>query len=173
MWYTKRSMTAFERQIEAARGWLVLNAPLEAERELAEIEPKMRSDLRLLELRADIYEACCAWDQLHIIALMLCEARPKEAQWPRAFARATRHCRSAQAALAVLMDAAVRFPEAAVIRYDLACCEAVTGNLNLARINLAEAIRLEPQFWKLAGVDADLVALHAEMDDFRPESENI
>ena len=156
-------MTPFDRHLQAARGWLTLGAPLEAERELGEIAPEMRLDMQVLELRADIYEACAAWDQLRVIALMLTEAQPKQARWWRSLARANRHCRSLQEATATLMDAVMRFPTEPTIHYDLACCEAVVGNLELARINLAEAIRLEPKFRDLARVDADLAPLHGEI----------
>ena len=64
---------------------------------------------------------------------------------------------------AARVDAVMRFPTEPTIHYDLACCEAVVGNLELARINLAEAIRLDPKFRDLARVDADLVLLRREI----------
>ena len=73
----------------------------------------MRLDMQVLELRADIYEACAAWDQLRVIALMLTEAQPKQVRWWRSLARANRHCRSLQEATATLMDAVMRFPHRA------------------------------------------------------------
>ena len=56
------------------------------------------------------------------------------------------------------MEASEDFPDAPVIYYDLACCEAVLGNLDAARRWL-EACKLDTGFRDNARVDPDLAAL--------------
>ncbi len=97
------------------------------------------------------------------MALLFCEAEPDSAQGPISLAYATRRAQSLEAGLAILMDAATRFPEEPIIRYNLACYEAQLGRLDRARARLTEAMRLGPGCRELALADPDLAALHGEL----------
>lgn len=70
-----------------------------------------------------------------------------------------RHLHGPERALGILMEATEQFPDEAAVFYDLACCECLCGNLELARGWLNEAYRLAPQLGKVAKLDADLAAL--------------
>ena len=78
------------------------------------------------------------------------KARPK---------RATHRKKTLEKALAILMDAQQLFPKKATILYNLACCDAQLGNLELARGWLRDAIRLVPGCQKMAEADSDLELL--------------
>ena len=61
------------------------------------------------------------------------------------------------------MEACEQFPHEPSVYYDLACCEALMGNVGLARGWLKEAMRLEPKIREDARRDPDLMALRAEL----------
>ena len=52
-----------------------------------------------------------------------------------------------------------RFPDCAAILYNLGCYAAQLGHLQVARNRLAEAVKLEPAYRKLALADPDLATL--------------
>jgi hypothetical protein len=54
--------------------------------------------------------------------------------------------------------------ERAVGLYDVACFDALTGDLDAARPLLVEAFRLNPELVEYAPTDADLTALVGELD---------
>jgi hypothetical protein len=62
--------------------------------------------------------------------------------------------------LAILADAAQRFPGNATVPYDLACMHALAGDADLAITALADAIALEPRAREWAAEDGDLASLH-------------
>lgn len=158
-----RLLSPFERHLEAARGWLLLALPAEAGCELDKIEDAHRVDARVLVVRAGVFQALKDWARLHAVARLLCDARPLEPQWPLSLALATRHLHGPEQAAGILMDAAQLFPHEPAVLYDLACCEALTGQIDLARGWLKEAMRLEPRIREDARRDPDLAALRAEL----------
>jgi Flp pilus assembly protein TadD len=84
---------------------------------------------------------------------------PSESQWVISLAYATRRCQSLDAAEAILRAARPRFPEEAILPYNLACYAAQLGRLAEARHLLAEATALDPTVMTLAAEDPDLLPL--------------
>ncbi len=156
-------MTPFERQIQAAQGWLDLGLPLDAQEELLSLAPDECIEPRTLGLRVSIYQALGEWENMRLMALLFSEAEPDMAQGPISLAYATRRAQSLEAGLAILTDAADRFPKEPIIRYNLACYEAQLGRLDRARMRLTEAMTLGPGCRELALADPDLAALHGEL----------
>jgi hypothetical protein len=66
--------------------------------------------------------------------------------------------------LAILADAAERFPGNATIPYDLACMHALEGNVDAALTELREAIALDPRARGWAADDEDLAGLGGNPD---------
>jgi hypothetical protein len=66
--------------------------------------------------------------------------------------------------LAILADAAERFPGNATIPYDLACMHALEGNVDAALTELREAIALDPRARGWAAEDEDLAGLGGNPD---------
>lgn len=156
-------MTPFERHLQAAAGFLDLGLPLDADEELDQIEPEMRSLSEVLAVRAKIYQELRRWEPMEAVCQQLCRIRPEEPQWVLALATATRYRHGVQEALEVLAPMVGRFPQEPIIHYNLACYAAQLGHLNAARARLAEAIKLDPECRKLALNDSDLAALHPEL----------
>ena len=61
--------------------------------------------------------------------------------------------------IAILAAAAARFPDDATIRYDLACFQALEGDVAGALANLRRALELDPGLRASAAVDRDLASL--------------
>jgi hypothetical protein len=66
--------------------------------------------------------------------------------------------------LAILADAAERFPGNPTIPYDLACMHALAGNVDAALTELREAIGLDPRARRWAAEDEDLAGLRGNPD---------
>ena len=152
-------MNPTERHLRAAQGWLDLHSPDEACRELDDIDEAHRLDLSVLVLYVKVYRWQQDWSRLMNIARLLYDGAPECLDGHLALAMATRHLRGPQFALGILMEAAEQFPKSAEVYYNLACCEALTGQTDLARGWLEEAFKLVPGLRAAARMDADLAAL--------------
>ena len=154
-------MSPFDRHLQAAHGYLDLGMPSAAHEEIESIEPEMRTLTEVLILRVDIFDALGKWDLMEAVARQLCRQQPDDPQWFISLAYATRRSVGVQEALAVLAQVANRFPEQAMILYNLACYAAQLGHLDSARARLAEAIKLDSAYRELALADLDLAPLRA------------
>lgn len=162
-----RLMTPFERHLTAASGFLELGLPLDANEELEQIEPEMRSLSEVFVVRLGIYRALEKWELVETLARRLCELRPDEPQWFIALAYALRHLAGFQEALAVLAHAANRFPDEPMLLYNLACYACQLGHLHSAKARLGEAIKLAPSCRDMARKDEDLKPLWNELREGR------
>ncbi len=156
-------MSKLEHHLEAARGWLLLSNPQEAERELDAINEVHRCDARVLMVQTGVFHQLERWEQLRAVAQLLCDTRPLDPQWPVSLAIATRHLEGPEQAIGILMDTIQAFPKVPGAYYDLACCEAVLGNVDLARGWLKKAFRLDPGFREKVLYDPDLVMFQVEL----------
>ena len=157
-------VTPFERHLQAAQGFLDLGLPLEAhEEELEEIEPELRHLSEVLALQVPIFQALRKWALMEVVAKELCIRQPDEPRWLLSLADAIRRGRSLQEGMQVLVQAAMRFPEEAILFYRLACYQAQLGYLDAARGRVANAVRLDPGFRERAQDDPDLGPLRDSM----------
>lgn len=156
-------MTPYLRHLLAASGYLELGLPLEADEELAQIEPEMHAQPEVLGMRACIYQELKQWAPMRDVSLLLCAQHPDEPQWPIMLAYATRRCLTIEDALPILEKAAGRFPEEGTILFNLACYHAQLGSLDDARARLNEAIAQDAKWRAVALADPDLSALHEEL----------
>ena len=146
-------MSPYDRRLLAAQGYLDLGLPSEAHEELEEIVPEMRHLSEVLALKVTIFEVLQKWALLEVCAKALSERQPDEPRWFLAWATAVRHERSLKDGLEILVRAATRFPEEAQVFYRLACYQVELGYLNAARGRLADAIRLDAAYAKMASHD--------------------
>lgn len=158
-------MDPLTRHLQAAQGYLELGLPLEANEEVEQIVPELKTLSEVLAVRVEIFRALAKWDRMEAVARQLCQRRPDEPQSFVTLAFATRRAVGLQEALAVLATVSSRFPTCATILYNLACYAAQLGHLDSARARLAEAIQLEPVCREMALADADLSPLHRELLD--------
>ena len=155
-------MNEAERHLEAAQGWLSLGAFDEAAAELDAIDEAHRLDFPVLVVRAKVFRALQSWEQLLTVGRLLSDTRPDHPAGVLAAAGATRYLRGPVRALGLYMEAVEAFPREAAAFYDLACCEVAAGNVELARMALAEAFKLMPELRAVARVDVDLAGLRGE-----------
>ena len=153
-------MTPFDRHLRAAEGFLELGLPQEAGEELDGIEATQRTRPTVLSLRVQVCQALGQWELMAAAADALCHLESANPQWPISLAYATRRAHSLERAKGILTEALQRFPQEAILHYNLACYEAQLGHLERARERLREAIRLAPGCRDMAAVDDDLRPLH-------------
>jgi predicted Zn-dependent protease len=145
--------------VRAAFGWLNLGNPTEARAELTTLPASLAGHRDVLACRLAIATHEHTWTEARDGAEQLVMLEPSESQWVISLAYATRRCQSLDAAEAILRAARPRFPEEAILPYNLACYAAQLGRLAEARHLLAEATALDPTVMTLAAEDPDLLPL--------------
>lgn len=147
------------RQLGYAEGYLTLAMKRDAAEALAEISPAEADALPVLAMRAAVHSELADWPRAAEAATALCERVPENAGHWIQRAYAVRRARDIGEAREILLEAMVRHPGEAIIRFNLACYEAQLGRLPEARAHLAEACRLYPRCGEMAKTDPDLEPL--------------
>jgi Tfp pilus assembly protein PilF len=75
-------------------------------------------------------------------------------QWAVSYAYATRRAESVEAAKEILLDAEPKFPNEAIIKYNLACYCCQTGETKNAKNYLKKAFEIDST-WRIAALDDD------------------
>lgn len=146
----------FNRRIRASEGFVELGMFLDANAELDEIEPELRTETPVLALRLRIYSALGKWELMQTVARTLALSDPDNAEWAVAWAHATRQADSVNAARLILLEAVERLPGAATLHYNLACYECQLGDLEVAKARLKHAFKLDESLRAKALDDVDL-----------------
>jgi tetratricopeptide (TPR) repeat protein len=144
---------------DVASGYAELGMYLDANRELEKIDSFNRAAPEILALRLAIYGGLEKWELMAEIAKRLTEFEPDNPQWPVSLAYAARRANSIEAAKEILLNAQPKFPEEAVIKYNLACYECQLGNLESSKNYLKEAFEIDLNWRKAALDDEDLKPL--------------
>jgi len=147
------------RALQYAEGYLALGMKREAAEALGELAPGEEDALPALAMRAAVFQELADWARAAEAATLLCERVPDDAGHWIQRAYAVRRARGLEEAKEILLAAADRHPEEAIIRFNLACYEAQLGRLAEARAFLADACRLNPGCAELAKTDPDLEPL--------------
>ena len=157
-----KALTHAERfQVEAAEGWLMLGNPLEANEELEKIAGDASYHPTVLSMRWQVYAAAGWWEAAFVVSKALCELAPESSAAWICQANTVRHYKGVVEAWTVLLGVAEKFPEDAVIRYNLACYTSQMGLLEDSCGWLVQAFELEESSQlKLAAIyDPDLQPL--------------
>jgi tetratricopeptide (TPR) repeat protein len=159
--------------LNAADGWLGLGNHVEAEEELAQITPAMRSHPDVLTMRCEICAQARRWEECVELAEAILKMAPKNSfAWMRR-SFALHELKRTQEALEKLLPAADHFPKVIVIPYNLACYECVLGNINQAKTRLLGAFHLAHKQrcfaeWRaLALADSDLEPLREYLEHLK------
>lgn len=138
------ALTQAERfQLEAAEGWLMLGNPVEAHEELEKITGESSYHPTVLSMRWQVYAAAGWWEAAYVVSRALCELAP---QSPAAWicqANTLRHYKGVVEAWSMLLTVVKKFPEDAIIRYNLACYAAQMSLLEESCGWLVQAFELE------------------------------
>lgn len=145
--------------LRSSLGFLELGDPDGAWDELEAIPAELRSHPAVLRMRVHIYREKKMWMEMAEITRYLIRIEPNEpAHWiDRAWAE-RRHL-GISVAENTLLRALEKFPNEAIIHYNLACYAAQQERLDKARNLLSQAIELDSTYKKLALEDNDLTAL--------------
>ena len=149
------------KHLEAVEGWLGLGNWREAEVELANIAPGLRTHPFVLEMRYKIFEQSGQWDQAVIVAKNLRELLP-ENQWGHFYLAYSLHeLKRTQEAYDTLSAVIGQFPEHYLMRYNLACYACQLGKHEEALTWLAKTIKLagNKEILAMAKTDSDLKPL--------------
>ena len=149
----------FTKHITAAQGYIELGMFLDANEELELIDPEKRDSTEVLALRVQIYSALKKWELMQVVARVLALRDPDNVGWTVNWADATRRAECIDAARLILLEAVERIPAAAIFHYNLACYECQLGDVEVAKIRLEHALKLEPKYRIKALEDVDLEAV--------------
>ena len=152
------------RQLRYAEGYLALGMKRDAAEALAEIPAADAEVLPVLAMRAAVFHELADWPRAAEAATSLCERVPEDAGHWIQRAYAVRRARCLAEAREILLEALARHPADATIHFNLACYEAQLGRLEQARVFLAEACRLSPDYLEMAKTDPDLEPLRKAGD---------
>src|SRR5213596_189042 len=106
---------------QAAVGYVELGMFQDANDQLEKIDPFNRAAPEVLAVRLGIYHGLKKWELMREIAKRLADFQPNDIQWIASYAYATRRAESIPAAKEILLNAEPKFPEEAIIKYNLAC----------------------------------------------------
>ena len=148
--------------LRAAIGWLELGNPQEAGAELDRIPARRRGHPDVVEVRWQISSQAGQWQACVELAELLVRISPSEAAGYLHRSFALHELKRTQEAFDLLYPVAQRFPEEAVIPYNLACYACQLGHLEQAQDWLKECYdRTDDEaHWQLqARHDPDLTPL--------------
>jgi tetratricopeptide (TPR) repeat protein len=148
--------------LSSAEGWFELGDYVSANEELEKITPALRGHPDVLDARWRISARSHRWDVCLDIGQAILKINPEcEIGWVRT-AQAFHGLKDYRQAFDVLFPAVAKFPDSAVVKYDLACYHCLLGRLDEARGLLVEAFKTGGQKLKLYALsDPDLAPLRA------------
>ncbi|HNC23454.1 MAG TPA: hypothetical protein PLU52_04545 [Opitutaceae bacterium] len=160
-------MISTRRHLEYASGYLALGLVAEAARELERIRPADRHSAEVMRVRVDLHLEERKWPDLLAASQALAQLAPEEDKGFIFTAYALKELGRVTEARDVLTAVETRFPQCALLHYNLACYHCVLGNLPEARRRLATAFKLHADWKKSALEDDDLQALWPEIRKMR------
>ena len=155
-------------RLNAALGWLGLNCPADARAELDAIAPELQSHPEVLEARWLLSAHEKNWRDALAVAERELAVMPGESSGWLHLAYALRRVDGGGLALAwdSLLPAAEKFPDEAVIAYNLSCYACQLDKLDASRDWLKRAVKAggKEAIKKMALVDNDLKPLWGEIE---------
>lgn len=152
-----------QKTLTAAQGYLELGMPREALAELNGLSDEGAASPPGVELRIVILLKLHRWKAAAASARRLCRLMPEQPAGFIHLAFCLHELGETVRARDVLRKAPASVRKDATCCYNLACYEAVLGELDAARIHLAQSISIDKRFRDFARQDSDLAALHKEL----------
>ncbi|MFC5051398.1 tetratricopeptide repeat protein [Rubritalea spongiae] len=148
-----------ERSLSAAEGYLQLEMPDEAMRELEGLSNQVRQSQHAaeLELAAEMMQK--RWDRGVELARALCRLRPNKKSYYLHAAFCLHETGDTLAAKSFLMSGPHSLMKDALFHYNMGCYSAVLGDPEEALSYLRKAFALDPALRKTAENDPDLVGV--------------
>jgi predicted Zn-dependent protease len=152
-------LEAYQRNLLAAQGYCELGMSAEALDELQVIPEKLRSHPTVVELRLVILMQAKKWKAALSTGRELTKIAPDKNIGYIHTAFCLHELGQTDAARTLLLEGPSTLHAEPVYHYNLACYEAVLGNLDVARVHLDRSFALDKQFRDFAKIDPDLRAL--------------
>lgn len=152
-----------QKTLTACQGYLELGMPGEALRELKELPKEVAAQPAVLEMEAVILIRAERWKPAQIAARKLCKLVPDRPSGFIHLAFCQHELGDTKAARETLLSGPRALEQEGTYFYNLACYDAVLGDLDAARRHLARSIRLDKRFREFARSDNDLAPLHPEL----------
>jgi predicted Zn-dependent protease len=151
--------------LEAVHGWLLLNNPAEARRELASVSADVRGHPEVLLKEWEILAHEKRWDDAVALADRIIARAPETPEGCIKKAYALHELKRTQEAWDCLHPLSSRFFDQWIIPYNLACYACQLGRKNEALVWLRRAFKLgdEKQLRTMALEDPDLTPLREEI----------
>jgi hypothetical protein len=106
---------------QAAVGYVELGMFQDANDQLEKMDPFNRAAPEVLAVRIAFYHGLKKWELMRDIAKRLADFQPNDIQWTISYTYATRRAESIPATKDILLNGEPKFPEEAIIKYNLAC----------------------------------------------------
>ena len=148
-----------KKQLQVAVGYLELGMLLEANAEIENLAPDIKTSSPALGVRMEIYRAAQKWRLMEVVALELWKRHQGEPVYWNDLAWAVRRADSLKAGQKILLNAAERFPSDAMTQFNLGCYACQLGDIDQAKERVGKAIKLDAKFKMLALDDPDLEPL--------------
>lgn len=142
--------------LRAAEGWLELGNCVEAKAELSRISSRMRCLPEVLDLECKICSAAKDWKTLVNISATLIAMQPTEVEWYIRHGNALFFMGRTDEAREFVTPLIPRFPENAILQYNLACYECQLGHFEEAKTLLVKSFGLNKNLRDYARQDPDL-----------------
>lgn len=155
---------ADQTHLEHATGYFELEMLEDADAALDQIRSGARAMPPVLALRLAIAMRAKRWAPAIELAKHLATVDPDNPAWLTDLAYATRRAVNLEAAQDILRKAAQRFPQEALIQFNLGCYAAQLGQLEEARAYVRRAIAMDPSCRKLAREDPDLEPIRSGLE---------
>jgi predicted Zn-dependent protease len=152
-----------QKTLTSAQGYMELSMPREALAELSALSEAGALTHSGLEMRIVILLKLHRWKTAAACARKLCRLLPEQPAGFIHLAFCLHELGDTVRARDILRKAPPSVRKDATCCYNLACYEAVLGELDAARLHLAQSISLDKRFREFARTDSDLAPLHKEL----------
>lgn len=152
-----------QKALDRVQGYIELEMPKEALRELKELPDALKQIPFAVELLVVVLIRLERWKPAATQARKLCRLQPHSPVGYIHLAYCQHESGLTAEAHATLLRGPASLHKEATYFYNLACYEAVLGDLDAARLHLARCISINKRFLEFARTDTDLAALHPEL----------
>ena len=152
-----------QKILTACQGYLELGMPTEALKELKTLPAEVSEEASVVEMFVVILIRAERWKAAQTASRKLCKLRPDSPAGFIHLAFCQHELGDTKAARLTLVNGPRVLEKEGTYFYNLACYDAVLGDLEAARRHLARSIRLDKRFRDFARSDNDLAPLHPEL----------
>jgi predicted Zn-dependent protease len=152
-----------QKTLTAVQGYLELGMSREALKELQTLPEELRAKPVVLELEIVVLIRAQRWKTAARAARRLCKIQPDLPAGYIHLAYCLHEMGETAAARQTLLCGPSALEKEGTYFYNLACYDAVLGDIDAARKHLARSIRIDKRFRDFAKNDRDLAVLHVEL----------